>query len=102
MQSTHRNISSEYIIKKRWLRGERSDFAHLGQSTHTKISGVYAIKKRCLRGILSPYLVQSTHRKINDEDVFKKSWLRGQLSHFAHAGRLTHKKISGVYVIKKR
>ena len=54
-----------YTIKKHWLMGLLSHFAH--KVTHAKISGVYVIKKRWLRTNLG----QPTQLKISGEYVIK-------------------------------
>ena len=74
------------LLKKHWLRGLLSHFAH--KVTHAKISGVYVIKKRWLRTNLG----QPTQLKINGEYVIKKRGLRGGLSRFAY--KVTHTKTS--------
>ena len=48
-------IGCIYAIKKRWLRGLLSHFAHAGQPTHTKIGDEYTAIKRWLIGLPVSY-----------------------------------------------
>ena len=60
-----------------------------------KINYEYAIKKRLLRGLLSRFAYKVTHTKISGAYVIKKRWLRTNLV------QPTHTKISGECAIKK-